>query len=213
MLNNLIICFPGGSGGHLIANICANILYSTPISILKNGSVHSFRCSKYLDNIKLDCSTESFLQELADIQRLPDFDLAIAHYRNIMSLREKNKKIIYISIDESDIGNISNRLQLKMSDLINQETYNTLKGSDWPEYGSKVDSNVPDDLNELRLRFFKNWYYIVPVNKTNILEIPFKNLTHQHTIDSIAKFLNISTFNKQYITDKLHEYQESQKHV
>ena len=208
-MNNLIICFPAGGGGHLVGAMCSFLLYGNKFQVKDNGSVHDFQCVRYLDGVTLDYTAESVVQEYADISRLPDFDIALAHFRNLAQLQSLGKKIVYIDFNEDDAEIISSRLVVKMSTLLNQKTYDLLKGTDWPEYNELSDGTL-DDLKELRTDFIKNWFYSIPVRKNNIFKISFSELESGTWVNELSKFLGVVDYDERFVSEILDEYRRKQ---
>lgn len=209
-MRNIIVCFPGGAGGHFVASVVNYLIHGKEFSIDQNGSMHSSTVMRYLDGYLLDDSMESIVQELVDIGRLPNFDLAVSHFRNIPALLKQNKKVVYIDIDANDIPEVARRLRMKMSQLINVDTYNILKGTEWPDYESYTHDTVPEDVNNFRIQFLKNWFYVVPVNKDNVFKINFNEMCSEKWVIELAKFLDIHTYNTEFIKTILKAYQEKQ---
>jgi hypothetical protein len=93
-MQNLVLCFAGGTGGHFIANLCHTLLYQTSHKTLDNGSVHSLnsKISSYLSGRLLDNSIDSFIQEYNVINGMGEVDLALGHFRNLSLLQQQGKK-------------------------------------------------------------------------------------------------------------------------
>ena len=209
MSRNVIVCFPGGAAGHLVGAIISFITTGKKFAIEDNGSVHGFQCTRYLDGRLLDLSVDSMIQEHVDISRLPDFDLAIAHFRNIAQLQSLGKTIIYVDIDSDDVEVVSNRLQTKMSSLMTREVYDILKGTDWPDYDGIADTALLD-LKQIRIDFLQKWFYTIPVNQQNIFRLPFKEITDIKWVDRLTTFLNIPGYDRDFIINILDEYKQRQ---
>ena len=92
-MNNIIICFAGGTGGHFIGSICWNLLFKKKFSVLSDGSMHSFRSkyqkSNFLSGRLLDLSDRSFQQESDVINTIGNVDIVLGHFRNLKLLEEK----------------------------------------------------------------------------------------------------------------------------
>jgi len=209
MDKQIVVCFPGGAGGHLVAAIVNYLLTKNQFDIDDNGSVHKFHCVKFLEGKLLDNSLESFVQEYVDIQRLPAVGLCIGHFRNISSLVHYGKTVIYLDIDQEDIGEIAKRLSVKMSTMINRNTYDTLKGQDWPAY-DQLSNRELTDLAQLRLDFIKKWYYTIPVDKSQVFAVKFKGLVEIAWVDKLSQFLSVQQYDKSYVESMLNKYKAMQ---
>lgn len=216
-MNNLIICYPGGTGGHFITAICVFLLHKKPFDILLDGSVHSLKLpcqrKKFLNERILDLSPESYKQEYEVIQQFENFDIVLGHFRNLLAISQIGKKIIYITFEQDSKQIITNNLNRKTKNLfpMSEKNYKILAGSSWPSYveylkGAKIkELNTP---NEDSKKYLDEWYYILPYNKSNLLEIKFENL--YNSVDNIANFLNVSSYDQQYIEEKINEYKNKQ---
>jgi len=204
---NLIVTFPGGTGGNFLANLCSHLINRDPIMIDQAGSAHDFKCLRYLDHTLLDLSPDSYIQEYNIITKLPKFDLALAHFRNLSLLAQHVTQIIYITFDPDDIPEILRRLTAKIGDKLNKQKYNILAGPGWPSYRDYVKGAVIPEMEELRMRFIHDWYYILPLDRTNLCEISFKEINSGYVlVDKLAKFLNVKEYNQQEIYAILDTY-------
>ena len=204
---NLIVTFPGGTGGNFLANLCSHLINQAPIEIDENGSAHDFKCLRYLDHTLLDLSPESYVQEYNLITKLPKFELALAHFRNLSVLAQQVSQIIYITFDLDDIPEILRRLTSKIEDKLNEQKYNILAGPNWPSYRDYVKGASIPELEELRMRFIYDWYYILPLDHSNLCEISFKEINSGYAlVDKLAKFLNVKEYDQQEIYAILDTY-------
>lgn len=209
-MNNIIVCFAGGAGGHLVGVVIDFLLTGNRHVISSNGSYHNLKCLKLLSGRLLDSSLSSNVQELVDIDRIPDFDLCLSHFRNLSALVQKNKKVIYIDFNESDIPVLTQRLAGKISNLMSESTYNILKGSDWPEYSGQLNSENFID-QDLRYKFFNEWFWVIPVNKRNVHRIDFSELKGYDWVPELAKFLGVQDYDVDYLRALIIEYNSKQK--
>jgi hypothetical protein len=207
---NLVICFPGGTGGNFIGALCSHLMFNTPMDIDAVGSAHSFtNCIRYLDDHLLDHSIESYSQELTFINKMKEFNLALAHFRNLAALSKKNKKIIYITFKEENIPILLKRLNSKIDNTVIPKKYALMAGADWPSYEDYLSGVEIPELKELRNQFINDWYYIMPAVKKNVCEITFDELNNGYEIvDKLVNFLNIKEYNKQEICVILDTYRK-----
>jgi hypothetical protein len=219
-MQNLVLCFAGGTGGHFIANLCHTLLYQTSYKILDDGSVHSLnsKISSYLSGRLLDNSIDSLIQEYNVINSMGEVDLALGHFRNLSLLQQQGKKVIYIEFQSYHKEEIYRRLHKKVSnkEVLTKETYDMLAGADWPSWeeyqtGAEVSELDPlgvglkqkDDLGE--------WYFILPVNQTNICKITFDEILRGYElVDKLADFLKITDVDKDKIRAIINEYRGKQ---
>ena len=212
---NIVICFPGGGGGHFIASICKNLLYNHSIEFQRDGSAHSVLLTHqhqdFLSNRTLDISVDSYAKEYELIDSLQEFDIVIAHFRNIIALTQKNKKVIYITFTPDQKQILYNRIKNKVPDaMLSNSHYTVLAGDDWPSYDEYVKGAKIPTINEGR-DWLDDWYYAIPANTADICEIKFSDiLSGNNLIDILSNFLQIKKFDKNYIEAKITEYRKLQ---
>lgn len=218
-MQNLVICFAGGSGGHFIANLCHLLLYQTSYKILDNGSVHSLNSniSSYLSGRLLDNSINSFIQEYNVINTMGDVNLALGHFRNLNLLQQQGKKVIYIEFQSHHKEEIYRRLHKKVSNQeLTKETYDMLAGADWPTWQEYQNGAEVTELDPLGVGIrghddLDDWYFILPVDQTNLCKITFDEILQGHEIvDKLVDFLNITNVNTEQIYTMIDEYQRKQ---
>ena len=220
-MQNLVVCFAGGSGGFFVANLCQFLLYKKTSSVSFDGSYHETSLpsqkSSYLLGWPVDLSSDSFMYEYNTINNLPNLDIICSHFRNLALLQKNNKRIIYIDFQSHHVTELKSRLHRKLANVPLIETqYNVLAGVDWPtwkEYlnGAKVDEL--DSVGKLKDSHpLDDWYYILPTNQDNICKIDFEDiLSNDYTfVDKLADFLNVTAFDKNKIYAIVDEYRNNQ---
>ena len=178
-MQNLIICFPGGAGGHFIANLCCFLLHEKISKIDATGAYHaSNNYISQVDDISLDLTPHSYQQEYNLIQAVPAHPgIILGHLRNLKLLQELGKKVIFISFLEQHKIEIKRRLHRKKSNKsINKITYKVIAGVDWPSWeeyvnGAAVEELDPNGVGITGKNDLDDWYYIMPVNTKNMFEI------------------------------------------
>jgi hypothetical protein len=219
-MQNLIICFPGGAGGHFIANLCCFLLHEKISKIDATGAYHnSINYISQVDDIPLDLTPCSYQQEYNLIQALPAHpSIILGHLRNLKLLQELGKKVIFISFLDHDKIEIKRRLHRKKSNKsINKITYEILAGVDWPSWEEYVNGATVNELDTNSVGLTgKNeldaWYYIMPNDTKNMFEIKFEDivLSGYGFVDGLAHFLNVTEFNKSKIYAIIDEYRSNQ---
>lgn len=219
-LNNLVICFAGGTGGHFIAGICYTLLYNEPIQVSTDGSMHSLMRkfgSTYLSGKLLDTTLASYIQELHAIDNMPEFDIITGHFRNLVALQKQNKRIIYIEFTADDRQEIKRRLHKKTSNVnIDKITYEILAGESWPSWDEYKSGAIVSELDPKICGIRGNddlidWYFVTPVNQHNLCKISFSEIVSGYElVDKLATFLNVSEFDRPQIYDMIDSYRSSQ---
>ena len=207
---NIVVCFPAGTGGHLIGALCSAILGKYEPFPDANGSMHS---SSVIDGIIHVNS--SLPQDIIIQEKLPAADIIIGHFTNVKLLTEIGKKVIYITFTTDNLDEIIYRANKKTTvDLKDKNTYTLLAGVSWPSYEEFcVGVNIPNEVkNEIEnwsvnKKHYLYWKYNLPDDKNNTLEIKFNDINHSELLlDEIANFMNIETYNKNKLLDILNAY-------
>ena len=219
-MQNLVLCFAGGTGGHFIANLCHTLLYQTSYKTLDNGSVHSLnsKISSYLSGRLLDNSIDSFIQEYHVINGMGEVDLALGHFRNLSLLQQQGKKVIYIEFQSHHKEEIYRRLHKKVNNqkMLTKETYDMLAGADWPtwqEYqnGAEVSELDPSGVGLKQNDDLGDWYFILPAIQANICKISFDEILFGYTlVNKLSDFLNITNVDLEQIYTIINEYRGKQ---
>lgn len=212
-----MVCFPGGAGGHFIANLCSLLLFGRIFSNVKpDGSMHGgginfIQHPKSLEGRSLDRSIESYKQELEVIESLKDFEIAIGHFRYLNKLVAINKKVIYISFENDDKRKINYNVRKKTNIFsISEQHYNAIKGSDWPNYSEYLLGNISDEFIDFRQNkdLLEDWFYEFPQNFENVCEIKFKEIgAGNELLTKLCKFLN-TTSNIEFASNLIKQYRE-----
>ena len=196
-MRNLIICFPGGAGGHFIAAVCTSLLYGKNITVDDNGSCHGLdysRIENALDGRILDRSEISRVQELNVIQSMHDFDISLGHFRYLDLLTEHHKKCIYITFSENDKELIYKKLHDKTNPMsISKKHYETIMGVDWPSYDEFLQGNIHKEFLHDRYKkdWLADWFYVLPKDLRNVCEITFKEIYYgENLISKLCAFLS-----------------------
>jgi hypothetical protein len=217
-MNNIVICFPGGAGGHFITGICRYLLNTEKLKLSKSGDAHSAQSPTqsplYLEGRLLDLSVNSYQQELELIDALGDVDIITTHFRNLLALVKQNKKVIYITVSDEDRHILYKRIKIKVPVTVSELHYNAIAGSEWPSYAEYINGNIVDELKpDYQYDWMKDWYYIMPqTTYDNLYEIKFSDILNGTlNIDKLSEFLNVTNFDKEYLDAIIKEYIELNK--
>lgn len=199
-MTNIVVCFPGGASGHFIANLCSLLLFNViPSQVLPNGSMHDnnnnfIKHPLSLEGRILDKSIDSYKQELNVIQELKNFSIAIGHFRYVNELVATNKQVIYITFDNDDKEKIYYNLKRKTDpNLISEQHYNAIKGSDWPSFSEHLNGNIsPEFFSDRQNKdWLSDWFYKLPQNSNNTCEIKFKEIIFgEKLLEKLCSFLS-----------------------
>ena len=209
------ICFAGGTGGHFVLHVCSHILQNTDIIINRNGSCHQ-RCHIkntlfVADQYALDL--HGLTQEKVYLQSLSHYDFILGHMRDLNTLSKLCNRVIYIDFNKADIYKFTKNLYNKTNTIdITEQTYNILKGTDWPEYGHPLPQYIIEEIKELNIKHYKDWLWLMPEKPKNLFKIDFSNLLDFGWIDSLFDFFEVVPTNQklQYIKQKQLDYKNAQ---
>lgn len=205
------IAFIGGSRGHLVYNIVNNILYNTEIYILSNGSSHVHHNDTLFVANKYELDKHSYKQEQEYLESIGEgYKTILGHIRNLKILSLICDKVIYIDFDKNDIEELHNNIMKKT--VLDRDTYEMLRGKDWPEYSDKLPSNILDEIYELNAKHFKEWKYILPDDKSNIFKIEYKDILKGNWLSNLFTFLEVKETNSkiEYLHERLDSYTQKQ---
>jgi len=213
---NTAISFVGGSRGHLVYNIFNNILYDTEIHILPNGSSHVRNKDTLFVANKYELDDNSYEQEQEYLEYFVEpligegYKTILGHIRNLKTLSLICDKVIYIDFDKNDIEELHNNIIKKT--VLDRDTYEMLRGADWPEYSDQLPSSILDEIYELNKKHFKEWKYILPDDKSNILKIEYKDILKGKWLSNLFTFLEVKeTKSKmEYLHKRLDSYMQKQ---
>lgn len=177
----------------------------------------NYQKSSFLYGRLLDLSSESYLQEYNTITDIGDVDIITAHFRNLKLLEQLGKKIIYVSFKKSHFEIIKERLERKVNNKnISKDTYEILKGADWPSWEEYKNGEQVDELNSnfvgiSKFQDLEDWYYIMPTETDNLFEIKFDDiLTGNIPIKDLSKYLGVEYFDIEKIEYIIKNYIKAQ---
>jgi hypothetical protein len=203
---NIVVCFPAGSGGHLIGALCSILLGNSESYPDENGSMHSSVAHGFIH-------VNSSLPQDIIIKKLPNKDVIIGHFTNVELLVETGKKVIYITFTPDDINEMVYRANKKTKiDLTDKNTYTQLAGSSWPTYEEFCSGTVipTGEQNWLANNHqYSYWVYSLPKHKDSTLEIKFSSINDSQTlIDKIANFMSITNYDTGKLQHVLNIYRQ-----
>jgi hypothetical protein len=204
---NIVVCFPAGTGGHLIGALCSVLLGNTATFPDENGSMHSSVEHGFIH------VNSSLAEDIIIREKLPNRDIIIGHFTNIDLLVEVGKKVIYITFAPDDVDEIVYRANKKTKvNLNDKNTYTLLAGVSWPTYEEfRAGAMLPINEQEWSVvaRQYEYWKYTLPKNKENTLEITFDSINNSNTlVEQLASFLCIEIYNKDILTYMLNTYRQ-----
>ena len=213
---NIVICFPSGSGGHLLGTLCNMLLGNRSVEPDKLGSMHNlFNAGQYgVLFVHVGSSQDEVIRN-----KMPDRNIAIGHFTNVTLLKEVGKKVIYVTFVPEDLDEIVRRANKKTSvNLKDEKTYKTLAGSEWPSYeeycaGAPILSSELTHEGKWKVKkiHYSHWVYNLPEDKSNTLEIKFDEINNSNClVDKLANFMCVEQYDKNKVMNTLHTYRSCQ---
>jgi len=231
--NNLIVCFPGGAGGHFVAALCVQLLYPNfSYNVNEDGSLHYTFEGYEINDPRLmfqhSGKQENLDAEVELIRNLPDFDYACAHLQRVDELSAKNKKVVYITFEPDDKDRIYSNVKSKMplehslkSYINNKDRYDAVKGSSWPTWEEFREGNICEELSRTLADpeshdnpFLDDWKYTLPDISNNICEIKYKEvLNGTELLNKLLAFLDIRQYNIDKINLFIDNYRNKNREI
>jgi hypothetical protein len=212
---NIVICFPSGSGGHLLGTLCSMLLGGPGVLPGKDGSMHNVSAITHgVHHAYIELPQDEVIQS-----KMPDCNITIGHFTNVKLLKEVGKKVIYITFVPEDIDEIARRANKKTSvNLKDEKTYKILAGNGWPSYeeycaGAPISTG---ELNhegkwEVKKIHYSHCVYNLPEDKSNTLEIKFDEINNSNClVDKLANFMCVEQYDKNKVMNTLHTYRSCQ---
>lgn len=189
-----------------MGNLCNALLGIKTVSPDINGAMHH----AWVQSSWLHCNLVH-TQEYIIKNLLPtDGPIIVGHFTDIKSLVESGRKAIYITITPDDWVALADRANAKVVyDLQNRNVYNELAGESWPSYEEYINGKiVPEIYAGTPVNGFKYFNYSTPsYNSELMLAVSFDQIRVGYSlIDQLAKFLNVSAFDRELIVALIDEY-------
>ena len=196
----VVICFPGGSGGHYVGYLIHHLLTQTACEILPQFNFHQISTNRrsFLNFSFLDHSGHSQEEELAYIQQIsPGDQLVIGHFRNASAIYQRYAaKIICVYVGANTKDLLVNRVLKEAIDHnFDQVKYNDIRGSDWPEHNPGYDQLpkwIQLEIQSMLYRMFEYWndqLDLTDVDSDQICKISSDDIFDGDIINSLTALL------------------------
>lgn len=196
-------------GSYLIQVISANLLYpDLELTTVDRNQLDSIIKNNFKVSHIISKNERKWLLSI-----LPELDnLSLIKTRLIDQLVIENRKVLYITYDMDDIDLLKKKRKIvqpfevkKFLSQLTEESYNFIKGADYPDWSEFCAGNVhpelvvePDDV-EWERDPLNQWKYNIPdFGSDCLLKITFKQVLNGYDlIEDIAKFLEVNIIHDQ----------------
>jgi hypothetical protein len=200
----VVICFPGGAGGHYVGYLIHHLLTQTTCESLPQFNFHQLSPynRSFLNFSFLDHSGHSQQEELSYIQQICSGDqLVIGHFRNVSAIYQQHKaKIVCIHVGNNTKDLLVNRVLKEAIDLnFDQVKYNDIRGSAWPEQNPGYDQLpkwIQLEIQSMLYRMFEYWndqFDMTQVDPDHICRISSDDIFNGDIINSLTALLKCDT--------------------
>jgi hypothetical protein len=161
----IVICFPGGAGGHYIGYLTQHLLNQTPCEDLVQVNFHQILNDKrsFLNFSFLDQSSHSGEEELSYIQQIqPSDSLVLGHFRNIRAVYQKHgARIVCVRVGELTRDLLVARVLREAIDHnLDQVKYMDVRGEAWPDTNpgyACMPKWIQLEIQSMLHRMFEYW--------------------------------------------------------
>ena len=160
----IVVCFPGGAGGHYTAWLIDRLLKGQSVDITAAANFHKlFRpAQSFLNFSFLDHSMHSLEEEMLYINQIqPRSNIVLGHFRNINAVyQHTGAKIVCICAGSNQDLLVARVLNEALSIMLTDIKYQDIRGEHWPK--TYPGYNKLPRWNQLEIqsslhRMFYNW--------------------------------------------------------
>ena len=199
----IVVCFPGGSGGHYIGFLIQHLLTQTCCDALSQVNFHSLFTGNrsFLNFSFLDHTGHSQEEELVYIRQISANDsLVIGHFRNASAIFQQYRaKIVCIRVGNRTRDLLVNRV---IGEAINfnftQVKYSDIRGADWPETNpgyNQMPKWIQLEIQSMLYKMFEYWndqINIAGIDSDHICEISSDDVFTGDVVGLLSTFLKCS---------------------
>jgi hypothetical protein len=200
----VVICFPGGAGGHYVGYLIHHLLNQTACDILPQFNFHQIFAGRrsFLNFSFLDHGRHSQEEELSYIQQIsPKDQLVIGHFRNANAIYQQHRaKIICVHVGNKTKDLLVNRVLKEAIDHnFNQVKYNDVRGYAWPEQNPgyhQLPRWIQLEIQSMLYRMFEYWndqIDLSDIKSDHICKISSDDIFNGDIIDSLIALLKCNT--------------------
>jgi hypothetical protein len=196
----VVICFPGGAGGHYVGYLTHHLLNQMPCQDLAHVNFHTLFAGhrSFLNFSFLDHTGHSQQEELVYIRKITASDqLVLGHFRNASAVYQQHRaKIICIRVGDRTKDLLVNRVLKEAIDRnFDQVKYNDIRGDAWPDQNpgyEKLPKWIQLEIQSMLYRMFEYWNDQIDtsnINPDDICEISSDAVFDGDVVELLSTFL------------------------
>jgi hypothetical protein len=196
----VVICFPGGAGGHYIGYLVQHLLNQTPCEDLAQVNFHQmFKGNRSFLNFSfLDQTGHSQEEELSYIQQIqPTDSLVLGHFRNASAIYQQHQsRIVCVRVGNHTKDLLADRVIREAIDHnFDQVKYTDIRGTAWPDINpgyACMPKWIQLEIQSMLHRMFEYWNAGIDcsgVDPKNLCEISSDAVFGGDAVETLSTFL------------------------
>ena len=196
----VVVCFPGGAGGHYIGYLVQHLLAQMPCKDLAQVNFHQMLNGNrsFLNFSFLDQSGHSREEELVYIQQIqPTDSLVLGHFRNISAVYQQHRaRIVCVRVGEHTRDLLVDRVIREAIDHnFDQVKYTDIRGEAWPAVNpgyAQMPRWIQLEIQSMLHRMFEYWNEgidVTGVDHKSLCEISSDEIFGGDVVDTLSTFL------------------------
>lgn len=209
----IVVCFPGGAGGHYIGYLVQHLLTQTACEDLAQVNFHKLFQGKksFLNFSFLDHHGHSQEEELSYIQQIqPSDSLVLGHFRNIGAIYQQHRaRIVCVRVGDHTRDLLVDRVIREAIDYnFDQVKYADIRGEAWPVINpgyTCMPKWIKLEIQSMLHRMFEYWNKGIDtsgVDPDYVCEISSDEVFGGDVVGKLSQFLQLD------IPSGLHQIQQ-----
>jgi hypothetical protein len=195
----IVVCFPGGSGGHFLGFVIRALLDQKLTTTTGQSNFHQL-CQfdqSFLNFSLLDNQQHSHEEELCNINQINSWSkLVIGHFRNVDAVYKIHCcKTVVITIDVDNHELLVRRvLKEAIDSMFDGIKYQDVRGEDWPLTNPGFN-NLPKWIQlEIESQLYKMFYFWnsqMQYNDTTSCVLSTSDIFYGNIVEKLANYLQV----------------------
>ena len=213
----VVICFPGGAGGHYIGYLIRHLLSQTPCERPAQVNFHGLlrHHRSFLNFSFLDQTGHSQEEELVYIQQIRPADgLVLGHFRNASAIYQQHRaQIVCVRVGQHTRDLLVDRVLREAIDHnFDQVKYNDIRGNAWPTVNpgyAHMPRWIQLEIQSMLHRMFECWNSGIDcsaVSPDALCEISSDEIFGGDVVTTLSNFLQCDPTTGMYQTQQ--QYQQ-----
>jgi hypothetical protein len=212
----VVICFPGGAGGHYIGYLVQHLLTQTPCEDLAQVNFHQLLSGtrSFLNFSFLDQTGHSRDEELSYIQQIQPADsLVLGHFRNISAIYQQHRaRIVCVRVGDHTRDLLVDRVIREAIDQnFDQVKYQDIRGETWPDVNpgyAQMPRWIQLEIQSMLYRMFEYWNEGIDVSGVDpacVCEISSDAVFGEDMVETLGRFLQLDPTPGMYQTQQQYQ--------